>query len=262
MSGIGETAQNDEKGLLKMEDDVRVEPRGDYVNLDDYEEVTSILGSAVLKLWDAVDDLTRLRPKSTQNYHVTIFGSSRTKPGTQLYQDIRRLASELAKMGCYVITGGGPGLMQAANEGASAGAPDHPERSIGIRVLLPFEQTTNTFVGKVYQHKTFFSRLHHFVLQSNAYIVTSGGIGTTLELMMIWQLLQVRRLYNTPLLLLGDMWPDLVAWARTYMVERNLFADPLHVDIPQCTGSVEQAISIIGERYRKWQQERDATVEA
>jgi len=245
--------------MESMDDDVTIKPRGEFVNLDDREEVTSILGSVVLKLWDAVDDLTRLRPRSTENYHVTIFGSSRTEPGTQLYEEIKRLASELVKLGCFVVTGGGPGLMQAANEGASLGAPDHPERSIGIRILLPFEQSANTFIGQVYQHKSFFSRLHHFVLRSNAYIVTSGGIGTTLELMMIWQLLQVRRLYNTPLLLLGDMWPDLVKWARTYMVEGNSFADPMHVDIPQCIDTIEKAVSVIGEHYAKWEEERRKT---
>lgn len=243
-----------------MEEDAGIQPHSDVINLDDYEKVTSTLSSVVLKLWEAVDDLTRLRPRHTENYHVTIFGSSRTEPGTELYNQIKRLAAELVRMGCFVITGGGPGLMRAANEGASLGAPDHPERSIGISILLPFEQSPNTFVGRVYQHKSFFSRLHNFVLQSNAYIVTSGGIGTTLELMMIWQLLQVRRLFDTPLLLLGDMWPDLVRWARIYMVEQNLFADPLHVEIPKCTPTTEQAISIIGQHYRKWHDQKQKDI--
>jgi hypothetical protein len=241
-----------------MEDDATVEFHGHTVNLEDHEAVTAILGSTVLKLWDAVDDLTRLRPRTTKNYHVTIFGSSRIAPDTELYEEIMRLARELAAMGCYVITGGGPGLMRAANEGASLGAPDHPERSVGIRIFLPFEQMANAFVGQVYQHKTFFSRLHHFVLRSNAYIVTSGGIGTTLELMMVWQLLQVRGLYNTPLVLLGDMWPELVNWAQIHMVDKHEFADPLDMKMPDCTNNIDEAISIIREHHLRWKEERRA----
>jgi len=240
-----------------MDDDATIEIHDQKVRLDDYETVSNILGSVVLRLWDAVDDLTRLQPKTTRNYHVTIFGSSRTAPGTQLYDEIRGLARELARMGCHIITGGGRGLMQAANEGASLGAPQHPERSVGIHILLPFEPSVNTFVGQVYQHKTFFSRLHHFVLRSNAFIVTSGGIGTTLELMLVWQLLQVRRLYDTPLILLGRMWPELISWARTHMIERDRLADTLDMKLPFCAADVEEAITIIGEHHRRWKEQRE-----
>jgi uncharacterized protein (TIGR00730 family) len=239
-----------------MEDDASVEIQ-ESVELNDYEAVTTIIGSAVAKLWDAVDDLTRLRPRTTKHYHVTIFGSSRTIPGTVLYDEIKQLARKLVSLGCYVVTGGGPGLMQAANEGASIAAPDHPERSVGIRILLPFEQASNAFVGDLYQHKTFFSRLHHFVLRSNAYIVTSGGIGTTLELMLVWQLLQVRRLYNTPLVLLGAMWPELVDWARKHMVERNTFASSQDMALPNCVQGIDEAVSIINEHYKQWRQEKE-----
>jgi predicted Rossmann-fold nucleotide-binding protein len=94
------------------------------------------------------------------------------------------MCSALSDMGCDVVTGGGPGLMQAANEGARAQESKEPQ-SIGIRVDLPFEQQANPFVGQLYEHKTFFTRLHQFVLMSDAYIVAPGGIGTVLEAMMI-----------------------------------------------------------------------------
>lgn len=240
----------------KRKNEATVDIHKQTVNLEDYEAVATIITSVVLKLWDAVDDLTRLRPRYTENYHVTIFGSSRTTPGTKLYEEIKHLARELAAMGCYVVTGGGPGLMQAANEGASLGAPDHPERSVGIRILLPFEQSANAFVGQVYQHKTFFSRLHHFILRSNAYIVTSGGIGTTLELMMVWQLLQVHGLHNTPLILVGKMWPEFVHWARVNMVEGKKFAERDDMNLPRCVRNTSEAVSVIREHHRQWEEQR------
>ncbi|MEI4926893.1 LOG family protein, partial [Klebsiella pneumoniae] len=91
-----------------------------------------------------------------------------------------------------IVTGGGPGLMQAANEGAAQVRAPERNRSVGIRVDLPFEQEANPFVEQAYEHGTFFTRLHHFVLVSDAFVVVPGGIGTVLEMMMVWQLLQVR----------------------------------------------------------------------
>ena len=113
-------------------------------------------------------------------------------------------------MGCDIVTGGGPGLMQAANEGASEAITPEKDRSLGIRIELPFEQEVNPFVDQVFEHRTFFSRLHHFVLVSDAFVVVPGGIGTVLETFMIWQLLQVRQVQNTPLILIGKKITDWV----------------------------------------------------
>ena len=84
------------------------------------------------------------------------------------------MCSALSAMNCDIITGGGPGLMQAANEGARAAQSSQGVQSIGIRVHLPFEQDVNPFVDQVFEHATFFTRLHHFVLVSDAYIVAPG----------------------------------------------------------------------------------------
>src|SRR5262247_1682056 len=102
------------------------------VNLDDEEGVRKVLVDSVLGLWDVVNNLTRLKPSKRDRYRVTIFGSARARPGTLAYEETKRAAAALAEMGCDIITGGGPGLMQAANEGAAT-SPDHA-RSIGIRV--------------------------------------------------------------------------------------------------------------------------------
>src|SRR5579862_5525283 len=156
------------------------------ISLADEEAVKDVLGRALFGLWDIVNDLTRLKPSKRERYRVTIFGSARAKPHTFAYDEVKRVAASLAEMGCDIITGGGPGLMQAANEGAAAvDAPDR-SRSVGIRVELPFEQEVNAFVQDAFEHKSFFTRLHQFVLMSDAYIVTPGGIGTVLEFMLIW----------------------------------------------------------------------------
>src|SRR5262245_62143646 len=90
------------------------------VSLADEDAVKDILVNTVFGLWDIVNNLTRLRPSKHERYRVTIFGSARAKPGTYVYDEVKHLAAALAGMGCDIITGGGPGLMQAANEGASA----------------------------------------------------------------------------------------------------------------------------------------------
>ncbi len=221
------------------------------VSLADEEAVKKVLVDSVLGLWDVVNNLTRLKPSRNDRYRVTIFGSARAKPGTVAYDETKRAAAALAEMGCDIITGGGPGLMQAANEGVeSLGAPvpGGESRSTGIRVDLPFEQDVNPFVELAFEHKTFFTRLHHFVLASDAFIVAPGGIGTVLETMMIWQLLQVRHLDNTPLILVGKLWPPLIQWVKDSMLN---FETPLisaeDVDIPKCVDDADEAIAIIRE---------------
>src|SRR5215813_10484681 len=91
--------------------------RTKHVDLADEEAVKKVLVDSVLGLWDVVNNLTRLKPTRSDRYRVTIFGSARAKPGTVAYEETKRVAKALAEMGCDVITGGGPGLMQAANEG-------------------------------------------------------------------------------------------------------------------------------------------------
>jgi uncharacterized protein (TIGR00730 family) len=226
------------------------------VSLADEDAVKIILVETVLGLWDTVNNLTRLRPSRRDRYRVTIFGSARAKPGGFAYEETKRAAAALAEMGCDIITGGGPGLMQAANEGA-AGSPGKAQ-SVGIRVDLPFEQEVNSFVGQAFEHRTFFTRLHQFVLTSDAYIVAPGGIGTVLETLMIWQLLQVNHLQDTPLLLVGRMWPGLVSWARTAMMSYDPpLAGADDFDIPQCVPGADEAIAVIREHHARWRSKKE-----
>src|SRR5262245_18972870 len=221
------------------------------VSLADEEEVKQVLVNSVLGLWDVVNNLTRLKPSKRDRYRVTIFGSARAKAGTFGYEETKRASAALAEMGCDIITGGGPGLMQAANEGAAT-APERAQ-SVGIRVDLPFEQEVNAFVSQAFEHRTFFTRLHQFVLASDAFIVAPGGIGTVLETMTIWRLLQVRHLRDTRLILVGKMWPGLFEWARSAMLSTDPFlANAEDMTIPRCAAQADEAIAIIRAHHGNW----------
>jgi len=227
------------------------------ISLADEDGVKQVLVDAVLGLWDVVNNLTRLKPSRHDRYRVSVFGSARCQPGSPVDDEVQRVAAALTELGCDIITGGGPGLMQAANAGAAAAGAPTDTRSVGIRVELPFEQDVNAFVTQAYEHGTFFTRLHHFVLASDAFVVAPGGIGTVLETMMIWQLLQVRHIRDTPLILVGKMWPGLVDWARQQMLS---FDPPLATaadfDIPCCVATADEAIAIVRQHHHQWMQNR------
>ncbi len=232
--------------------------RSRLVSLADEDGVKEILATSILSLWEVVNELTRLRPSKRDRYRVAIFGSARAQPGTFVYEEVKRSAAAFASMGCDIVTGGGPGLMQAANEGAaSVGAS---LGSMGIRVELPFEQDVNPFVQQAFEHKTFFTRLHHFVIASDAFVVVPGGIGTVLEMLMVWQLLQVRHVDDVPLILVGKMWKGLVDWASASMLDPRLhLANAEDLKIPQCLETADEAIAVVRELHASWQSQQRAS---
>jgi uncharacterized protein (TIGR00730 family) len=210
------------------------------------EATMQVVEAAVNDLWSVVNELSQIRPARRSVFRVAIFGSARTAPGSSVYADVRQLARFLAERGCDIVTGGGPGLMQAANEGENLGDPDNRTLSYGIRVHLPFEQGANPFVEQVYTHQTFYSRLAHFMRLSSAFVIVDGGIGTTLEAMMVWQLLQVRHMEDVPLIFVGPMWRELVDWARRSMTTgEERFASPTDIDIPRCVDTIEEAMGAL-----------------
>jgi len=229
------------------------------VSLADEEGVKRILADTLFGLWATVNNLTRLKPSKRERYRVSIFGSARTQPGHWVYDEVRRMCQALAGMGCDIVTGGGPGLMQAANEGASKVRAGDRVQSIGIRVDLPFEQEANPFVEQAFVHQTFFTRLHQFVLMSDAFIVAPGGIGTVLESMMIWQLLQVRHLHDTPLVFAGPMWRGLVDWLGQVMLRPGFeLANAEDIDIPTCVDGADEAIAVVKQHHERWLAARSA----
>lgn len=225
------------------------------ISLADEDAVRQLLSSTVFNLWSVVNDLTRLRPSKHDHFRVTVFGSARAQPGTFVYDEVKRLAAALAEMDCDIITGGGPGLMQAANEGAAAAGSPERNRSVGIRIELPFEQDVNPFVTQAFEHKTFFTRLHHFVLTSDAFVVAPGGIGTVLELTMVWQLLQVKHVEGAPLILVGKMWHGLIDWARAHLAGSTPpMASAEDIEIPICVDTADDAIALLREHQARWNQ--------
>lgn len=229
------------------------------VYLNDEEGVRRILTDTLFGLWSTVNNLSRLRPSRRERFRVTVFGSARTRPGHWVYEDVRQMCAGLSGMGCDIVTGGGPGLMEAANQGAIDGDAAAAAQSIGIRVQLPFEQNVNPFVEEAYEHETFFTRLHQFVLMSDAYIVAPGGIGTLLETAMIWQLLQVRQL-DVPLVLAGPMWRGLVDWTWAQMLRPGFeLANEADMAIPICVDNAAEAVAVIRKHHAQWLAARGGT---
>src|SRR5512141_3056119 len=216
---------------------------------------THVLDKAIYQLWETINDLEQIQPERVEHFRVSIFGSSRIQRGDPIYDEVKKLSYELSRMGADIVTGGGPGLMEAANSGAVEGQADSHSRSFGLAIHLPSEEGPNPFVDRVFKHRTFFSRLHHFVRLSSAFVVMPGGIGTCLEAFMIWQLLQVKHMKEHPLILVGNMWPGLIGWMKENMVERGLVSPP-DLDVVRIVASGEDAIPIIAESYERFKGEK------
>jgi uncharacterized protein (TIGR00730 family) len=176
---------------------------------------------------------------------------------------VQKLASRLTELGCDIVTGGGPGLMEAANEGAASSRDNGKNgkrrtRSFGLTIAIPYEKA-NPYLDSVTAHRTFFSRLHHFVRMSQAFVIFPGGIGTALELMMVWQLLQVGFMTERPVVLMGDMWDGLLDWMRREMVPRRLI-NPEDMDLVHQVKSTEEAVAWIEKHKEKFDQARERLI--
>lgn len=140
---------------------------------------------------------------------VAFFGSARVDKHLPIYAETHEAAAYMARLGWEVATGGGPGLMEAANKGAS-GECENSTCSLGYSIYLPHEQCANDWVQSDYHHSDFFARLYRFTDTCDAFIALPGGYGTLLEIMSVVQLLQVGHMNNKPLILVGSMWQSLM----------------------------------------------------
>lgn len=215
-----------------------------------------VLDRAIYHLWETINELEQIQPERVQHFRVSIFGSSRIRHGDPIYEEVKKLSFVLAQLGVDIVTGGGPGLMEAANSGAVEGQSESRSRSFGLPIHLPTEEAANPFVDQLFRHRTFFSRLHHFVRLSSAFIVMPGGIGTCLETFMIWQLLQVKHIKGHPLVLVGNMWPGLIDWMSATMLEYGLVSPP-DMEIVTVVRSADEAVPIILETYERWKSEKE-----
>jgi uncharacterized protein (TIGR00730 family) len=177
---------------------------------------------------------------------VSVFGSARTVPGSPDYLAGERIAGALARDGWAVITGGGPGVMEAANRGASeAGGV-----SVGLGIELPFEQGLNNWVDVGVNFRYFFVRKTMFVKYAQAFVVLPGGFGTMDELFEALTLVQTRKVTSFPVVLYGSTyWSGLVDWLRTTMIEHGTIS-AADLDLLHISDDVEEIVDIIRESQR------------
>jgi hypothetical protein len=146
---------------------------------------------------------------------VSIFGSARTTPDDPYYEKTEKLARRLAEKGFCVITGGGPGIMEAANKGAAEAGG----QSVGMNIRLPFEQKPNAYANISIDYKYFFIRKVMFVKYAMAYVIMPGGFGTMDDLFEALTLIQTRRIRSFPVVLVGsEYWKGLVDWMKKTMI--------------------------------------------
>ncbi|MCK9400859.1 MAG: TIGR00730 family Rossman fold protein [Bacteroidales bacterium] len=181
---------------------------------------------------------------------VSIFGSARSKPGSKDYKVAEEIAYLLTKKGFGIITGGGPGIMEAANKGAHfAGG-----KSVGLNINLPFEQMPNPFIDpdKLIDFDHFFVRKVMFMKYAQGYIVLPGGFGTLDEMFEAITLVQTHKLVSFPIVLVDKgYWGGLVKWIQEKLVAENkIGAEDLNIF--QLVGTAEEAVSIIDEFYQKY----------
>jgi uncharacterized protein (TIGR00730 family) len=190
---------------------------------------------------DSFENLSQVGPA------VTIFGSARTKPGDPFYQASVTIGRDLAKNKLAVITGGGPGIMEAANRGAAQGRG----KSVGLNIELPFEQKGNRYANVPLYFHYFFSRKVCFVKYSIAFIFMPGGFGTLDEFFEVVTLVQTERIPRFPLILFGKAyWSGLLHWAKN-TVENGKFISPGDLDLVTVTDDPAVAIGIITDYMRR-----------
>jgi uncharacterized protein (TIGR00730 family) len=178
---------------------------------------------------------------------VTVFGSARTKPGDLYYKASVDLGRELARHHLAVITGGGPGIMEAANKGAALAKG----KSVGLNIELPFEQSGNRYANMPINFHYFFSRKVCFVKYSMGFVFMPGGFGTLDEFYEVVTLVQTHRISRFPLILFGKKyWSGLMKWMRETLEEGELIS-PGDLELLTVTDNVQEAIDIILDYQRR-----------
>lgn len=179
---------------------------------------------------------------------VSIFGSARTKPGTYYYEMAVKIASLCAQEGYGIITGGGPGIMEAGNKGAWMKNGE----SVGLNIDLPFEQHHNPFIAPSHnlKHRYFFVRKVMFVKYAQAFVVLPGGFGTLDELFEVMTLVQTKKITRVPIVLVGkEFWEGLRNWIVEVMLERHHNVSPEDMNLFHITDDPEEVVKIVNDFY-------------
>jgi len=182
---------------------------------------------------------------------VSVFGSARTKPDNKYYKQAEEIGYLLTQSGYGVISGGGPGIMEAANKGASRGEG----KSVGLNIELPFEQSSNPYIDndKLINFDYFFVRKVMFVKYAQGFIVLPGGVGTLDELFEAITLIQTQKIGKFPIVLLGKTyWEGLLVWIKEVMLakEKNISIEDL--DLINLVDTPVEAVEIINDFYKKY----------
>ena len=177
---------------------------------------------------------------------VTIFGSARLPPGSPYYNTCQKVAERLAQDGFAIISGGGPGIMEAANKGAQSA---HGV-SVGLNIELPIEQTANRFQDFRVEFRYFFVRKLMFVKYAVGYVIFPGGFGTMDELFEALTLIQTKKIRSFPVVLVGrEYWAGLFDWIRKTMLPANNIS-PEDLDLMHVVDEPEEVCAIINNRYK------------
>ncbi|HPR01701.1 MAG TPA: TIGR00730 family Rossman fold protein [Saprospiraceae bacterium] len=198
----------------------------------------------IAELVDGFESLNRIGPC------VSIFGSARTKPDHPYYQKAVEIAERLTEEGYGIITGGGPGIMEAANKGAYL----RGGISVGLNISLPFEQNHNPFIDddKNLNHRYFFVRKVMFVKYAQAFVVLPGGFGTMDELFEVITLIQTKKITHVPVILVGvQFWSGLKEWIKSTMLEAEQNIKPTDLDLIPVTDDIEEVVAIINRFYQE-----------
>jgi len=182
---------------------------------------------------------------------VSIFGSARTKPGDKYYKIAEEIAAKIVRHGYGVITGGGPGIMEAGNKGAHA----QGGKSVGLNIDLPFEQSNNIYIDrdKSIDFDYFFVRKVMFVKYSQGFIVLPGGFGTMDELFEALTLIQTKKIGRFPIVLVGkEYWSGLVDWLKHTMLEKAGNISEGDLDLFSVVDTATEAVAVIDDFYSKY----------
>ena len=193
---------------------------------------------------DGFETLNKLEPC------ISVFGSARTKPEDPYYQLAVDVAKRLVEAGFGVITGGGPGIMEAANKGAYMNGG----LSVGLNINLPFEQSHNPYIDpdKNIDHRYFFVRKVMFVKYAQAFVAMPGGFGTLDELFEVLTLIQTKKITNVPVILVGkEFWQGLVDWVKNTMLDKYNNISAKDMDMIPITDDVDEVVQIIADFYDK-----------
>ena len=182
---------------------------------------------------------------------VSVFGSARTKPNNKYYKQAEELGFLLTQKGYGVITGGGPGIMEAANKGAQKGGG----KSVGLNIELPFEQSHNDYIDndKLLNFDYFFVRKVMFVKYAQGFIVLPGGVGTLDELFEAITLIQTGKIGKFPIVLVGKKyWEGMLVWIKEIMLKSEENISPEDLDLFHIVNRPDEAVEIIEDFYNKF----------